>query len=150
MRLAILSVVITVLTVGGFFGYKLYQRSQMKADAIEFLETAVNRHTTRFGNDATDRLLELLMEEVDQAFGEHYRSGGFTQPAEFDEIPFTRVVYERVYARSKTMDLDEQTMDFAEWMFAQSRPLSRRGAGGPGLDLPDDPDTDDESPEDPE
>ncbi|MFI4853702.1 MAG: hypothetical protein ACIAQF_01830 [Phycisphaerales bacterium JB065] len=139
MRLAIISVLITVLTVGGFFGYKLYQRSQMKSDAIEYLETSLNRHRTQFGDDATARLMDLLLEEADEAFAKHYRSGGFTKPAEFDEIPFTRVVYERVYERSKVMELDEQTKQFAEWMYSQSRPLSRRGAGTQGENTNNDP-----------
>lgn len=145
MRLTIISVLITVLTVGGFFGYKLYQRSQMKSDAIEYIETSLNRHRSRFGDDAMARLMDLLLEEADEAFGEHYRSGGFTKPAEFDEIPFTRVVYERAYERSKVMELDEQTKEFAEWMYAQSRPLSRQGAGAqgerPNNNPPRDPDS---------
>jgi hypothetical protein len=132
MRLIITAIVCSLLTVGGFFGYKQYQRSEMKQDARAYVMTMVQRQSQHFGADAEAQIAEHVRRFMDEVFRRHYESGGLTQPAEFDDVNFSRDLFEQIHDEIQESDASEETKDFAARLYAQSRPLQRGSLGGVG------------------
>ena len=153
MRLIITAIVCSLLTVGGFFGFKQYQRSQMKQDARAYVMTMIQRHSDDFGPEAEAQLAESVRRNLNEVFRRHYESGGLSKPAEFDEVGFSRELFERIYNETRDGDVTEETKDYAARMFVHSRPIQQGALGGVGGgrlpdDTPEDELPDDELPED--
>jgi hypothetical protein len=144
MRLILTAIVCSLLTVGGFFVYKQYQRSEMKQDARAHVMSMVQRNSQDVGADARARVDELVGSFLDEMFRRHYESGGLTKPAEFDEVNFSRELFAKIYEETRGTGVSEETKDFAALLFAQSRPLQQGSLGGVGGGrLPEDTPEDD-------
>lgn len=123
MRLVILVIVCSVLTVGGFFGYKQYERAQTRDDAMVFVMRSVDQHAEQYGQEAKDGVVRYMNKHRRDAFNAHYNSGGLRQPAEFDEIGFMRDLFQRVRDDAQQDSVSEQTKAFAQYLYIRSRPL---------------------------
>lgn len=132
MRLIITAIVCSLLTVGGFFGFKQYQRAEMKQDARAYIMTMVQRNSQNFGPEAEAQIAEQVRDLLDETFGRHYESGGLTKPAEFDEVNFGRDLFASIHDEIQQADVSEETKEFAKRLYIQSRPLQRGALGGVG------------------
>lgn len=159
MRLIVTAIICSLLTVGGFFGYKQYQRVEMRDNAratIErSIETSIERESGRFDPQSKMGIDRLMREHLNAAFAAHYVSGGLTRPAEFDEVEFMRDIFERMHNAAEAGAENESTRDFARYLYIRSRPTTPGGFGGPaGRSNPPSgggdpsPDGDEDSPED--
>ncbi len=148
MRLIITVVVCSLLTVGGFFGYKQYQRAEMKQNARDYAMVTVTRTASNFDAQAEPVIVEYVNRFVDESFQAHYRSGGLTKPAEFSDVAFSRDLFERVYNAVRESDDPDEVKRFARNLYAQTRPMEGRGLSRPSLSSGDAADDDtDELPE---
>lgn len=152
MRLTITAIIVSLLTVGGFFGFKLYQRAEMKQDAEAYLLNSIQRQSARFTPEAGAAVVDLARPHIDEIFAANYISGGLTKPAEFDDIGFTRGMYEKLHQQLPSMELDEDVANLITRLYVQSRPIRQGMLGGVGGGMlpPDEDGADDQDPESPD
>jgi len=146
VRLIIIAIVCSLLTVGGFFGFKQYQRAEMKQGAHDYVMSMIQRAAKSHGPEAESRIVEFCNEAFDETFRDHYISGGLSKPAEFSDVAFSRDLFEKINTRAQAEDIAEAAKELASQLYRHSQPM-RRGSFGamPGGDIPPIPD---ESPDD--
>jgi len=83
MRLVIIALVAIALTLGGFMGYKLYERSQTSAQFREDASSLVTNLSIL--QEHHPEALVLLDKAHPGAFSEAYDFGGIAAPAKADE-----------------------------------------------------------------
>ncbi|MFU8828663.1 MAG: hypothetical protein ACNA8P_04415 [Phycisphaerales bacterium] len=124
MRLVIITIVCSALTIGGFFGYKQYERNQTKDEALQFLTRSVQVASSEgFGDEARNQVNEYIAEHLSGTFAAHYSSGGLFNLAEFNEVAFMRDIFERVRDDIRTAAVPESTKQLAQRLYLHSRPL---------------------------
>lgn len=129
MRLIIVAVVCSLLTVGGFFGFKQYQRAEMKQDAREYVMSMIQRAAQSHGAEAESRVVEFFNEAFDDTFREHYSSGGLSKPAEFSDVAFSRDLFERINTRAQSEDIADEAKQLASELYRHSQPMQAGSFG---------------------
>lgn len=134
MRLIITVLVCSVLIVGGFFGYKQYQRSEMKQGARDYAVATVTLTAKNSEPEAEAVILKYLDRYLDETFTAHYRSGGLTKPAEISDVAFARDLFDRIYDAVSDDDVSGEVKRLARTIYAQTRPLEGPGVSSPPSD----------------
>lgn len=152
MRLIITAIVCSLLVIGGFFGFKQYQRAGMKSEARAYVMKSVGVRAEAYSLEARDSVIEHIDELFSETFGDHYVSGGLTKPAEFNDAMFARDLFDRVDTAVQEADVSGEARRLAGELRQYSQPLNRgRFAGVPGGRDPspaDDEPADDDDPAD--
>jgi len=149
VRLIITVLVCSVVIVGGFFGYKQFQRSEMKQGARDYAMTTVTRTAKDFDPEAEPVIVDYLDRHLEETFSAHYRSGGLTKPAEFNDITFARDLFDRMHEAIRGDDASEEVKRFAHRLYIRSRPWDERGFGPAAPEAAADS-SDDSTPESPD
>jgi hypothetical protein len=122
MRLIIISIATALLTIGGFFGYKQYQRIEMRDRAIGYVLRITDRESKWADDAARDRVKFYINDLSPRTFSMFYRSGGFTQPAELDEAEFTRELFQVLSETVRNEGEPESVQRLATHLYRQTRP----------------------------
>jgi hypothetical protein len=121
MRLAIISVLVIGVVVGGFMGYRLYDRHTIEQDfRASTTELVENLPIFTGAHDEVLRMFESLHAE---AFAESFDFGGITSPASSDGQTYLEFVLRQSWDRVKGREDGDQAKILI-YMFVTTRAIT--------------------------
>lgn len=107
MRLIVICLVVVAVTLGGFMGYRLYDRHNLKQQAQTTAATLVSE--LNILQEAHPEAIDIINATHDEAFNDAFDFGGLIEPGEFKEDDYKRSALQRAWAKVQARPDDDRT-----------------------------------------